>query len=414
MGGGGSSGKADYPFYMKDYHSIALHDVRLSINAVKGQYGNPYIGKAPYNPDTDIAAMATAVSDFEDVAEALSPQTNWASFWGIADGKIFLPVLPTVVASGGLPLITTTVVEPTANPTISEVSGEMTLTDIVGIDSAIEDAITANNGIIDDKLLSDILPRYMAGMRDINAVHSSAFAIGRAIIEAFAQRDKSSFSANLWLAAEKDKNALRVQLNQQLIERAKVLIERDRAAASIELEQDRNLLTYSDLRLKKDELSIARGKAITGIELENNRHRLMYNEQMLRRSELTAGGTRDIMQLTLSRIEFLKAVAHYSIESNRIKAVLKKEQIAEGVELDNKRNLWDLELYSYGSNVLASISGAAVLPKGPSQAQSAVGGALSGAAAGAMAGMAMGPAAPLSMPMMALAGGAIGLGSSFL
>ena len=72
-----------------------------------------------------------------------------------------------------------------------------------------------------------------------------------------------------------------------------------------------------------------------------------------------------------------------------------KEQVSEDISIDHSEALWDLELFQYGSNLLAGIGGGTVSPGSrPSQAggsRSAIGGALSGAAAGAMAGSTFGP-----------------------
>lgn len=47
----------------------------------------------------------------------------------------------------------------------------------------IENAIAAHAALLDDDVQSKIMPRFLAGMRDINSVMSSSFVIGKAIIE---------------------------------------------------------------------------------------------------------------------------------------------------------------------------------------------------------------------------------------
>ena len=87
---------------------------------------------------------------------------------------------------------------------------------------------------------------------------------------------------------------------------------------------------------------------------------------------------------------------------------MKKEELDEQLDIDDKAYKWGPELYQYGANVLSSISGSAVsTQKGPSKLQSGLGGALSGAAAGAMLG---GMKGSIGGPLGAGIGAIVGLG----
>lgn len=107
-----------------------------------------------------------------------------------------------------------------------------------------------------------------------------------------------------------------------------------------------------------------------------------------RKYELISHATDLMLQGMAQVIESAKGVAHYVIEANRIKLVSLQEEIDLNVKYDEQDALWDLELYKFGGNILASISGAASATKGQevSKAKSVLGGALSGAAAGAAIG----------------------------
>ncbi len=146
-------------------------------------------------------------------------------------------------------------------------------------------------------------------MRDINAVTSSAFAIGRAVIEDGQTRQVAKYSADLHMKA------------------------------------------FSD----------------------------------------------DALQLIALKLEYQKNATHMGAEIRRIGIVAKKEEREDNTEIAVADALWDLELFQYGGNFLASIGAATVqtgLSKGkPSKAASAIGGGLSGAAAGAMIGAKSGSAA---------------------
>jgi len=117
--------------------------------------------------------------------------------------------------------------------------------------------------------------------------------------------------------------------------------------------------------------------------------------------------------VTTMLTEFLKRhdleveVAKMTIESRRINAVAKKEQIAEQADFDEKEGLWQVELFGFAQNLLAGPSGGTSQnQKRPSKAVSALAGALSGAAAGAMV---AGPYAPVGAAVGAVVGAGIAL-----
>jgi len=113
-----------------------------------------------------------------------------------------------------------------------------------------------------------------------------------------------------------------------------------------------------------------------------------------------------MMQIMLQNIGWQESYVRMSLEANRIKIVAMKEQTDRDAALDEEDALWDLEVFQYGANVLAAISGGTSSPKvkEPSALQSALGGAMSGAAAGWMIGGGYGAAI----------GAVIGAAASFL
>lgn len=89
---------------------------------------------------------------------------------------------------------------------------------------------------------------------------------------------------------------------------------------------------------------------------------------------------------TLLNISTLKLnLAQGALENRRLYIIAKNEEIDTQASYNEKEALWDLELYQYPANMLASIAGGVGMtgPKGPSKAASVLGGALSGAATGA-------------------------------
>ena len=63
--------------------------------------------------------------------------------------------------------------------------------------SAVGDLIAAEGDLIDDEIEESSLPRLQTGMRDINAVMSSSFVVGKSLIESTRTKVISKFSADL-------------------------------------------------------------------------------------------------------------------------------------------------------------------------------------------------------------------------
>ena len=111
-------------------------------------------------------------------------------------------------------------------------------------------------------------------------------------------------------------------------------------------------------------------------------------------------------KLATDKIKLRGEAVSQIIEANKTAIIAFKEQHDKDIEIENKFEKWDLEVFKYGGNFLSSIQGTQV-PQGsdePSKAQSALGGGLSGAASGASVGGVPG----------AVVGGILGAGSSFL
>ncbi|MBU2249230.1 MAG: hypothetical protein KKD77_20955 [Gammaproteobacteria bacterium] len=168
-GGGGGAGVVDYPAYMKTFHGQILDHNGVDtptislMDAMNAAFGNsPYAGEVAYDPDADIAAMIASVTANQALVTLLSTGTG----------------LDTLV-SGVL--------------------------DHARVDLAVTEF--AND--LSDRLLAEVVPRFEAGMRDINAVSSSAFAVGRAILEVAQTRQVAKFSADLHMKAFSD-DALRL------------------------------------------------------------------------------------------------------------------------------------------------------------------------------------------------------------
>lgn len=158
-GGGSSSGAIDYPDYMKTFHGQALNNsgadtLTSSLVALinTAQSNNPFTGENAFDPDTDLAAMETALAGFDTLLSGISPITSFDSY--IADAITRTGTIATNIAA----------IDVTAHA--------------VAVADGLGDAI-------DNENTTKVLPRFQRGMQDINAVQSSTFVIGQAVIEGF-------------------------------------------------------------------------------------------------------------------------------------------------------------------------------------------------------------------------------------
>jgi hypothetical protein len=275
-GGGGSSGAVTHSAYLEQTHANWLDrantdPIEHSVTELMSDAmdNSPWTAKVAYDPDADIAAFTTAIAAFKVILAGLSDTGDWT----------------TLHAQAALTL---------------DGAGEAAL---------IADA-NAYADIIDDNITAETLPRFRRGMQDINAVQSSAFVIGEAIIESFRDRDVAKYLSTIRMGSADRK--------------------------------------------------------------------------------LTAVG--QMMQLMGARIGYEAEYIKYIVEAMRIKIVAKKEETERNDEIDEFDAKWDLETFQFGANVMAASAGGTSTAgvKGPSKAQSAIGGAMMGGAAGYMVGAEIG------------------------
>lgn len=170
MGGGSSSGdnKVRYAEYFEAAHGDALNKAgadQVSQSVVAAF--NAALGTSPYGDAADINVRDGFFSAGYQIE-------SFPSLWDMY-GKFM----------AGLDV---------------HVLWEQTLT---GINQAapINEAIAAQADYLDDDINANVLPRFEAGMRNINAVQSSAFVTGRAIIEDSRVKAINKFASELRLKA---------------------------------------------------------------------------------------------------------------------------------------------------------------------------------------------------------------------
>lgn len=321
-GGGGSSGKIDYPDYLETIHADWLDDATADaidssmVDAMNAALGSsPWAGEASYDPNTPLANAWTAVCAYNTVVDALSNSTDWTSAMSNARTEVDDNLINEEYVGDAISLATM--------DTDNMISDEYIETD--------SDAFAAQ---LDDQIDNVILSKFRGGYRDVNAVQSSSFTLGEAIIEGFRDRDVA-----------KHESAMREVLHRQ---------------------RNELIVNTTGLRVK---------------------HRMHRNDMIVTSAD-------NMIKSLLARVEFERSVAALSVEAKRIHIVAKKEELKEQWSVNENDAQWDLEVFQYGANLLAAIAGGTVVPssgqKQPSTAVSAIGGALSGAAMGASVGGAPG------------------------
>lgn len=305
--------------------------------------------------------------------------------------------------------------------------------------SKITAAVTAESSLLDAEVTSNVT-KYQAGMADINATMSSAFTIGAAIFTDSKTKMVAKFDADARLirlkdsvdaairrleiqykvADEhiKDRHLYQLQRAQTELESAirKLLAGHDGAIAKVQAEYnsaDKFVDVQHGIQLQRAsmeiEAAIKKMTASQQMALEGVRIRdaSVLSEQQLE--------TQFAMNRINQILEWRRIVTLASGEFSRLYGAMRQEVTTTNVDVAAKRDLWDLEIYQYGSNVMSGISGSVSKGFNPTKGSAlggAIGGALAGAGMGASAAMAMGPAGAAAAPYMIAGGAIMGLAAS--
>ena len=350
-GSGGSSGRVDYPTYMKTAHGQWLDDDGVDVltdstaGAMEAALGaSPWSGESAYNPATPLAAAWTAVCAYNTVVDALDESADWLGAMSTVETEVDANIYDDDFISNKL-------LEYLQDIGLAIELAE-TAVDSVIDDSSIEADTDAFSTSMDD-VVDNTMTKFRTGMRNINAVNSSAFVLGEAILFGMKGRDVAQHES-----------ASRVKLNEQ-----------------------RNTMIVGLL-----DGGISLTKA--GVTYKMTRDQLIIN------------AADRVLQALLARVEFEKAVAGLSIEAKRIHIVASREETQDQLDIDESDAKWDLEVFGYGANMLAAIGGGTAVydQQGKSTTMSALAGAMSGAAMGASVGGGYG----------AVVGGVLGLGAALM
>ena len=340
-GGGGSSGSVEFPDYMEKVHknwlglnpnddfkiaALLPPDLTLGAKLRESLFNNPFEDAGLPSAVGYLGDMSSGLSRFEGELDVVDAKTQWNEVLEKASSNLE-SVLPTTDVKS--------LIED------SRVSAKLSF----------EEAVSSINELIDSDPLEKsrksferradwtrtrAFNRFSGGMLDINAVHSSAFILGAAIIEAQHMQSVNDFDT------EMSKGLLELGLSTQ----TQILLTEVQSRVNSKLQDNRNFVLGLD-------------RAVT-----------------------------QMVQIFLQKLGYEEAYMKTTIEKARIATVINLETATADIDLDARYANWDFNIYNKAANVLASISGAsAVLPDAPSRTQSAIGGALGGASTGSSLGV---------------------------
>jgi hypothetical protein len=184
---------SNVPAYLATDHEATVDLVVTAVAAAS----NPYTGLLAYDPDADLVEMA------DDLAELIA-------HIDVIDWEEIFPMIYAKAVE---------LVDAYINP-----------------DDYVTARAAAHAALLDTDLAAKVYPKFEAGMRDINAIMTSAFVIGRANI-AIDRNDKyDRFVADMELQIIKDRNNM---INQAVSEMIRLFLQRvefQRALAALQVD----------------------------------------------------------------------------------------------------------------------------------------------------------------------------------
>ena len=199
--GGHGSGTVAYADYIEYAHSLALRgsdpNDHVGADTISQSFIdtlNTALAATPYtdasrpsgaqypDPDTDIAAIATELGEFDALADGLDPATDWDAYVDAILTKL-----------GDASLFPA---EDIIDSLSTKITAAITAATSVLSSAPVTSAVTAHENAQMNRFMRST-GRWAAGMADINAVQTSSFIIGLALRESEFQYQMEDFQANL-------------------------------------------------------------------------------------------------------------------------------------------------------------------------------------------------------------------------
>ena len=406
-GGGGSSGKVEYPAYMQSRHETWLAAVYSDISVA-----NPYTNKnAP-----SISALTSTSSANTNFKAYLDGRKATIDGW-LANDPIASPMATELfeLLDGAITALNAVSIPDVDEPLENQIT-ELSLASFTQVldahitalaeatfSSNLDTHVTALANVDDLEGAVDVetvlYPRFEAGMRDINAVQSSAFVIGKALMESDYASRMIKAKYEMLGASHAQRDMLKKDRFQQI---GTAIAQRSQAQQAFH-----QTVFQAREALVNIRLAHSKQKYIDKQALVND----LWKLQAILAPTMDQG-YQEARKMLTGIDSLYDALYARMIDLGRLTVIAENEQAAMDADFDEKAGRWKLENWQTACNVMASISGGtAVSTKGTNKAQSALAGGLSGAAAGAMIGAQL--TAPMPLAGAAI-GAAIGIGASFL
>lgn len=470
--GGSSSGKVDYPEYIKNIHGQLMYggdfdDVTDTpddpqTDSVLGDIYTvrdtaPYEGVSAYDPTDDLENNDKALACFKAAVKDISPNCNWQEFFSAASStdidkclalqKLFdlaecatnidcrldwKKLGPLLRDAEELQLIDWPTILETVRtsplPTDTEIDWEAITDMVVKKANSLVLSEAYIDGVVEaqDEGLQGTLNRQIAASMiqaaDIGSELSSTFHLGAALLRGQHVKEVSKFRAELSLQAHRDRlEYIRGSVAEIMSSMTSIIV-----AKLSYLSQAMNLM--ASLSVDKAKLSMQREMDIFDRRFELEKAKLEFLARMVAQLaqikqfafQWKQQVANELSSYLFQRSALLQGVANLTMEGNRLRFLAQNEYIEKDVDYNVREALWEIELWQYGFHGLAAISGATTVSSGSkdkgtgSNIAGALGGALSGAVGmaslgGTMSGAAAGAVGgPPGMAVGALFGAAAG------
>ena len=320
MGGSSSpAGKIDFPDHMKKIHHDWLNKTdtfwmspcmtTLMNNSINNP--NPYTVSTAYAPDTELAAMIGAAGLVQSIVDALTGQISVSTAAFNIDRELYKinSISDTIANHTTITNIMNSLLAARNDieSFVTDLKNFGMLNDLDTIHSSFDpvvasvlydgyhaDVVTKYAEDTAVRLETSIFPRYNSGMRNIGAVNSSAYAVGRSLIEAEQDREVGKFSSELYMKNATD-DALKLIASK---------LEFQKIVSENLIQLFGNTLTFKNF--------------ISDIDIK------LYQTQMDAINRNVAINT-DVIK---TAIETQRVASTMTIESNRMKIVGKSEEMA--------------------------------------------------------------------------------------
>jgi hypothetical protein len=421
---------------------------------------NALILKSAYDPTTRLTTLLTAGDDLSTLLNSLMADTDGYGYVPAPDTEIDTLITDLIGRSTSADLVALEAKiddlvdgildESRINGAIIAHSDELRARRLTALDSieteytnSIDDLInqyeieaTLLNQEYEDlaeeteqRLETELIPQLEVGMRNIGAINSSSFAIGKSILIDSENRQVAKMNLDITrkIAKYNDDIAWKASRLDEALLREKANLEREVLADTNKFSADLRIKLLSDNAISMTQVLLQQiatksSEAIKASQLREQARQFEGTEKLrqlqfiydksvngltalgqlilsMNQSAITAEANEVNQQLAMDSkvIDGLTSLGQLIVEMNRMAIVAEKEEVDQNLVIAEKDAVWDLELLQYGGNILASIGSASVNTgvKNPSRAASAIGGALTGFAAGGPAGGLLGLAGGL-------------------